>query len=55
MSAQYNDLLCKHRYIVVSWDGDVARMLMCQHCLHHIRYKDIKKPSKVIDAEVVES
>lgn len=32
----------KHNYIVVSWDGDEARKLMCAHCLQLIKYKDAK-------------
>lgn len=37
------DVNCnRHNYIVVSWDGDEARKLMCSNCLKTISYKEVK-------------
>ena len=46
---------CKHNYIVVEFDGYVARKLMCSHCLEILNYKDIKRnQTKPIDGIIID-
>ncbi len=36
----------KHRWIVVEWNGDIAHVLMCSHCMETVSYKEVKFAKK---------
>lgn len=36
----------QHSYVVVEWDGDTAKKLLCSHCLKQISYRAIREPKK---------